>query len=143
MANRLYQGALDPHLLDAPAAGEHGGEVVFLGRVRNIHEGRAVRGILYHAHAALAEARLAEVEAETARRFGVSCRVAHAVGELAVGDVSVIVVVQGGHRAESFEAARWAIDTLKASVPVWKEERYADGDSGFVEGQPLQPVENK
>lgn len=138
--SHLHHGPLDPHLLDEPVASGHGGEVIFLGRVRDVHQGRAVRGIAYHAHTALAETRLAEIEAETARRFGVACRVAHAVGELGVGDISVIVRVDGGHRPECFAAARWAIDTIKASVPIWKEERYADGSAEFLDGQPLRDV---
>ena len=88
---RLVDGALNlaDFLFDADPA--HGGEVLFAGRVRNVHEGRRVSNILYHAHRPLAEARLAEIEAETERRFDVRCRLAHAVGELAIGEISVIV----------------------------------------------------
>lgn len=138
--SRLIDGPLQLADFLADADPAHGGEVLFAGRVRDIHEGRAVSGILYHAHRPLAEARLAEIEAETARRYGVHCRLAHAIGELAVGEISVIVAVQGGHREESFAAARWAIDTVKSAVPVWKEERYADGSVEFVAGQPIREV---
>jgi Molybdopterin converting factor, large subunit len=138
--SRLLNGALQLADFLADADPAHGGEVLFAGRVRNIHEGRAVTSILYHAHRPLAEARLAEIEAETERRFGVRCRLAHAIGELAVGEISVIVAIQGGHREETFTAARWAIDTVKSAVPVWKEEHYADGSIEFVAGQPIREV---
>jgi molybdopterin synthase catalytic subunit len=139
--SRLRDGPLKlEDWLPATPPADCGALSVFAGTVRNIHEGRAVSGMRYHAHAALAEARLAEIEAETAKRFGVTARVAHAVGDLKVGDISVIVVVSGGHRAESFAASRWAIDTIKQAVPIWKEEFYVDGTADFLEGVPLLPV---
>jgi len=67
--------------------------------------------------------------------------VAHALGELSIGDISVIVVVRGGHRIEAFAACRWAIDTIKQAVPIWKEEHYIDGEARFLEGTPLKSVE--
>ena len=139
--SRLRQGALNlAEWLAGPMPGHCGGLAVFAGTVRDVHEGRAVTGIKYHAHTALAERRLAEIEAEGARRFGVQLSVGHAVGELKVGDASVVIVVRAGHRAEAFEACRWAIDTLKQTVPIWKEERYAEGPARFLEGTPIKPV---
>jgi molybdopterin synthase catalytic subunit len=138
---RLHPGPLDVASLTAGApATRHGGGVLFVGWVRDHHEGRAVRGILYHAHPALAERRLAEIESECERRFGVHCRVWHATGELRVGDASVVVQVCAAHRAEAFDGARFAIDRIKSDVPIWKEERFAEGDSAFVEGVPMQSV---
>jgi molybdopterin synthase catalytic subunit len=140
-ASRLRRGALNPaEWLARPMPPQCGGLAVFAGTVRNIHQGRAVCGIHYHAHAPLAERRLAEIEAEAVRRFGVEIDVAHAVGELQVGEVSVVIVVRAGHRAEAFEACRWAIDTLKQTVPIWKEERYTSGQSRFLEGTPIRNV---
>jgi molybdopterin synthase catalytic subunit len=138
---RLRQGALNlAEWLSQPMPGHCGGLAVFAGTVRDVHEGRAVTGINYHAHTALAERRLAEIEEEAGRRFGVQIEVAHAVGELKVGDASVVIVVRAGHRAEAFEACRWAIDTLKQTVPIWKEERYADGAARFLEGTPIKNI---
>ncbi|MFX6819234.1 molybdenum cofactor biosynthesis protein MoaE, partial [Acinetobacter baumannii] len=85
-ALRLRDGALNlADWLAAPQPPDCGGLAVFAGTVRNEHEGRAVRGMRYHAHRALAEARLREIEAEAAERFRVVVEVAHAVGELAIG----------------------------------------------------------
>lgn len=138
---RLRDGALVlADWLADPQPADCGALALFAGTVRDVHEGRAVSGMRYHAYPALAEARLAEIEAETERRFGVSARLAHAVGDLAVGDLSVVVVVRGGHRAEAFTACRWAIDTIKQAVPIWKEEFYIDGAPRFLEGTPLRAV---
>jgi molybdopterin synthase catalytic subunit len=113
-----------------------GALVVFGGTVR-LDDG--VKAIDYTAYAPLAEKALAEIEQETLQRFDIRhCRLLHRTGMLKLGELSVVVVVRGGHRGPTFEAARWAIDTLKQRVPVWKEEHYLDGRSTFVEGQPVQ-----
>lgn len=117
-----------------------GAVAAFAGTVRNLHEGRVVTGIRYHAHVPLAEARLQEIEKEAARRFGARVVVAHAIGMLRVGDASVVVIAWSGHRGEAFEACRWAIDTIKTSVPIWKEEHFADGEIRFQDGTPLRDV---
>lgn len=113
-----------------------GALVVFGGTVR-LDDG--VQAIDYTAYAPLAEKALAEIEQETLSRFDVRhCRLVHRLGLLKLGELSVLVVVRAGHRAAAFEAARWAIDTLKQRIPVWKEEHYHDGRQIFVEGQPLR-----
>ena len=125
-------------LLEASATPAAGALVVFGGTVRDVNDGRAVTGIEYTAYEPLAERALADIEAETCARFAVeSCQLRHRIGELVLGDLSVLVVVRAAHRDAAFAAARFAIDTLKQRVPVWKEERYAEGDSRFLEGQPL------
>ncbi|MDE2150332.1 MAG: molybdenum cofactor biosynthesis protein MoaE [Gammaproteobacteria bacterium] len=138
--SRLHPGPLPAHGPDEPVSPAHGGEVTFCGRVRAHHRGRAVSAIVYHAQRPLAEARLCAIETEAAERFGVVCRVAHAIGRLTVGEISVAVQIRGGHRAECFAACRWAIDTIKSSVPIWKEEHYADGSIEFQDGTPLREV---
>jgi molybdopterin synthase catalytic subunit len=138
---RLREGPLNiVEWLAAPVPPHCGAVTSFVGTVRNQHESRAVTGIRYHAYAPLAEARLREIEAEAAAKFDAQVTVAHATGELIVGDASVIVIACAGHRAEAFAACRWAIDTIKQAVPIWKEERYAAGDSRFLEGQPIREV---
>ncbi len=138
---RLRDGALNlADWLTGAQPADCGGLAVFAGTVRNEHEGHAVSGMRYHAHRALAEARLREIESEAASRFKVVVAVAHAVGELAVGEISVIVVVRGGHRGECFAACRWTIDTIKQAVPIWKEEHYIEGEARFLDGVPLKSV---
>lgn len=141
-AGRLREGPLQLGDWLGPSPPHCGALSLFAGTVRNTHENRAVSGILYHAYVPLAERRLGEIETEAAQRFGAEVRLAHALGELRVGDISVIVVVYAGHREQSFAACRWAIDTIKQAVPIWKEERYADGDSRFLDGVPLTDISN-
>lgn len=125
-------------LLEATRSPEAGAVVVFGGTVRLHHEGREVTQIEYTAYKPLAEKALAEVEENTRSRFDIiDCRVLHRVGDLAIGELSVLVVVRAAHRADAFEAARHAIDTIKQTVPVWKRETYADGTHTFVQGCPL------
>lgn len=117
-----------------------GAVAVFAGVVRDNQNGRQVTAIRYHAHAALAEKLLGDIEATAERNYGVKVVVAHAVGHLDVGEASLLVHVQGGHRGEAFEACRWVVDTIKRSVPIWKEEFFADGERLFQAGVPLQPI---
>jgi molybdopterin synthase catalytic subunit len=128
--------------MDQPAPSDCGAVTSFAGTVRNIHEGRLVTAIRYHAYVPLAEARLREIEVEGAKRFGAKLVVAHAVGLLKVGDASVVAVAWAAHRGEAFLACRWAIDTIKTSVPIWKEEHFADGEIVFQDGTPLRDVKS-
>lgn len=115
-----------------------GALVVFSGTVRNHHGGKQVQRLSYTAHAVLLDKAFRELERETIERFGVAqCRLIHREGELDVGEDSVLVVVRSAHRAEAFEAARYAIDTLKQRAPVWKQEFYADGSVDYQDGVPL------
>lgn len=116
-----------------------GALVIFSGIVRNTNNGRPVSGMTYDAHVALAERVLAEIEAEALARFAVRhCRIVHRIGALALGDVSIYIVVRAAHRAEAFDAARYAIDQVKARAPIWKEEHYTDGASRYLDGTPLR-----
>lgn len=113
--------------VDDPGAG---GIVIFSGVVRNQTGGRAVKFLEYEAHAPMAEAKMREIgEAVRARWSGVR-RVAmmHRVGRLEIGESSVLIAVAAAHRADAFEACRYAIDTLKQTVPVWKKEHFEDGE---------------
>ncbi|MBU6365790.1 MAG: molybdenum cofactor biosynthesis protein MoaE [Gemmatimonadetes bacterium] len=106
-----------------------GALAAFLGTVRNVNDGRAVRGMDYEAYGPMAEAELGRIVAETLGQVpGVAIAVEHRVGTLAVGDVSVAVVASHPHRAPAFEAARRIIEELKRRVPIWKREHYAEGD---------------
>ncbi len=109
-----------------PAAGAL---CVFTGTVRNQTEGRAVDRLHYEAYAERAEPALAELAAEVARRWPQVRAVwmEHRVGTLEIGEPAVVVAVSAGHRDQAFEAARHGIDTLKATVPIWKQEHWADG----------------
>jgi molybdopterin synthase catalytic subunit len=101
----------------------------FEGTAREVHEGRPVAGLRYEAYRAMAERELAKLAADVRTRFPgvVGVCLVHRLGDVPLAQASVAVAVSAPHRAESFDACRWAIDTLKASVPIWKQETYRDG----------------
>ena len=112
-----------------PAAG---GIALFAGAVRDSDHDRGVNGLSYSAHpSAVGELRrVAEVIAEKYPVIGIAA--VHRVGDLAIGDLAVVLAVSCPHRAEAFDAARWAMDTVKQIVPVWKKENAPDGTAGWV-----------
>ena len=113
-----------------PAAG---GEVLFVGTVRDHDADRGVIGLSYSAHPS-AEAELRRVAEAIAAKYPDAIAVAavHRVGDLDVGDLAVVVGVACAHRAEAFHACHALIDELKASVPVWKHQRFTDGTDQWV-----------
>ena len=114
-------------------AGGAGAYASFEGWVRDHNEGRRVRGLAYEAYAALAETEGAKVLAEARERFAIlDAACVHRVGELAVGELAVWVGVSAGHRDAAFAACRHVIDEIKARVPIWKHERYAEGDMTWL-----------
>ncbi|HEX5816687.1 MAG TPA: molybdenum cofactor biosynthesis protein MoaE [Methylomirabilota bacterium] len=113
--------------VDEPGAG---GIVIFSGVVRNETDGRPVKFLEYEAHTAMAEAKIREIGAVIRARWTGVRRVAilHRIGRLEIGESSVLIAVSAAHRGEAFEACRYAIDTLKRTVPVWKKEHFEDGE---------------
>jgi molybdopterin synthase catalytic subunit len=106
----------------------------FEGWVRDHNEGRGVRGLAYEAYAALAEAEGARVLAEARERFDiVEVACVHRTGELAIGEMAVWVGASAAHRDAAFAACRYVIDEVKARVPIWKHERYADDSAAWLE----------
>ena len=112
-----------------PAAG---GIALFAGAVRDIDHERGVTGLSYSAHPSAADElrRVAGVIAEKYPVIGIAA--VHRVGDLAIGDLAVVLAVSCPHRAEAFDACRDLIDILKASVPIWKHQRFDDGTAEWV-----------
>lgn len=107
--------------------------VTFDGRVRDHNDGRSVHGLAYQAYPALAQAEGEKILDEAKRQFAIiEVRCVHRVGALAIGDLAVWVGVSAAHRDAAFAACRYIIDEVKARVPIWKNERYSDGDSGWL-----------
>jgi molybdopterin synthase catalytic subunit len=134
---RIHSGLQDDPLSIGAAHGfvadpGAGAVVVFTGTVRDETDGRPVAGLSYEAFAERAEPHLAELAADIASRWPSVKAVwlEHRVGgPLAVGEPSVVVAVSAAHRAAAFAAARHGIDTLKSTVPIWKQEHWGDGGS--------------
>jgi molybdopterin synthase catalytic subunit len=125
----LIQAAVDPAaLVRHVRAGQDGAIVTFEGFVRNESHGRATRYLEYQAYEPMALAKMREIGAQIHERFAVH-RVAmvHRVGRLEIGETSVFIAVSAPHRAAAFDACRFAIDTLKRIVPIWKKEYFQDG----------------
>jgi len=111
-----------------------GAVCLFVGVVRNENRGRPVERLEYEAYEDMALPLMVEIAEETRRRYPVSrVRLVHRLGRLEIGDPSVAVAVTSPHRGEAFAACRFAIDTLKARVPIWKKEHYADGTAWLEE----------
>jgi len=123
----LVRDPIDVAAVQDVGAGD-GALCLFLGVVRGDSDGRPVLRLEYEAYEDMALPMMEEIAADTRRRFGVTeVRIVHRLGRVEVGEVSVAVAAASPHRAEAFAACRHAIDTLKARVPIWKKELYADG----------------
>jgi molybdopterin synthase catalytic subunit len=110
-----------------------GAVVSFLGTVRDLTGERETTALDYEAYPGMAEKKMAEIERETRARWLVGeIAMVHRLGHLAVGEVSVAVAVSCPHRAQAFDACRYAIDRLKELVPIWKKENWADGSTEWV-----------
>lgn len=123
-----------------------GAVVTFLGVVRDHSEGRpGVTGLTYEAYDEVARARMGEIAEEVRRRWPAIERLAllHRTGKLELSEPSVAVVMSSPHRPEAFEAARFAIDTLKETVPIWKREHWAGGDDWGLCAHDARPVAAK
>jgi molybdopterin synthase catalytic subunit len=125
---------LEPLVAAVKHAGS-GGIVTFVGYVRDTSDdGRAVDGLIYEGHPGLALAELQAIGDEAAARFGGACvAIAHRLGSLDIGEAAVAIAAAAPHRAEAFDACRYAIDELKKRVAIWKLERYRDGDAAWRE----------
>jgi molybdopterin synthase catalytic subunit len=106
-----------------------GAIATFLGVTRNHNEGRVVIRLEYEAYPEMAEQEMRRIGAEATRRWpGCRVAIAHRTGTVPIGETSVAIAVSAAHRPEAFAACRFAIDQLKASVPIWKKEHYEGGE---------------
>lgn len=109
-----------------------GGTALFVGTVRDSDGGQGVDALGYSAHPSAPDV-LRQVAEKVASDYPVRALAAvHRVGDLAVGDLAVVVAVSCPHRGEAFDAARRLIDDLKASVPIWKHQQFSDGTDEWV-----------
>jgi len=136
MVYEITETPLDVDALARAVGGEGFGAIVtFVGVVRaTSDDGRSVDGLHYEAHRELALDALRTIGAEASSRFGAArVAIAHRIGDLEVGDAAVAIAVAAPHRGAAFDACEYAIDELKRRVPIWKKERYVDGDSRWRE----------
>lgn len=124
---------IDISALESVGNTSDGALVVFLGRVRDATDDRAVVGLQYEAYREMAEEQMKHIALEACSRWEIG-RVAmiHRTGDLSVSEVSVAVAVSAPHRAAAFDACRFCIDTLKENASIWKKEIFSDGTSSWA-----------
>jgi molybdopterin synthase catalytic subunit len=139
LATSEIDGSAEKRRLDDAGAGAC---VIFEGWVRDHNDGRSVQQLDYQAFAPLALSEGDGILEEARKRFELRAASAvHRTGSLAIGDMAVWVGVSSDHRDAAFEACRWIIDEIKLRVPIWKNEHYADGESGWLhpDNSPVDP----
>lgn len=133
---RLTSEAIDAaEIMRQVRSDADGAVLLFTGVVRDHDQGRAVEGLTYEAYEAMATERLTRICEDVRASHDVSdIAVVHRIGELAVGDTAVAVAVASPHRDAAYKASRTVIERLKDEVPIWKRERYADGEEEWLHG---------
>jgi len=122
-------------LAESLKAPEDGALVVFDGFVRNNFRGKKTLYLEYEAYESMAYAKMREIGAQIREKFSVHrVAIVHRLGRIEIGETSVWIAVSSPHRAAAFDACRFAIDTLKRSVPIWKKE-YFVGGAIWAEGE--------
>lgn len=122
-----------PPILASVQTPQSGAIDCFIGTVRNHAHGKRVKALEYSAYIEMGEKLMHQIEEEMRARWMVhNIALVHRVGFLEVGDVAVVTAVSSSHRAEAFEACRYAIDRIKADVPIWKKEFFEEGQSWVV-----------
>jgi molybdopterin synthase catalytic subunit/molybdopterin converting factor small subunit len=115
-----------------------GAVVTFLGTVRDQHGGRPVEKLVYSAYRPMALEGLSRIVADLeATHPDLRAAIVHRLGEVPVGEASVVIAIGSPHRAAAYEASRTALERLKAEIPIWKREHYADGEAAWREEEPL------
>lgn len=133
---RLVREPIRPReIVEALKAPEDGAAVVFDGFVRNNYKGQQTLYLEYEAYEPMAYAKMREIGAEMRGKFPIHrLAIVHRLGRLEIGETSVLIAVSSPHRGAAFDACRYAIDTLKRSVPIWKKE-YFVGGAVWAEGE--------
>jgi len=141
----LVRDAIDHHaLVQHVRQAEDGAVVTFDGCVRNHSHGRRTLYLDYEAYESMALSKMREIADRVHENFAIDrVAMAHRLGRLEIGATSVFIAISSAHRAAAFEACRFAIDTLKRTVPIWKKEYFEDG-AVWAEGEvPPAPVETR
>jgi MoaE-MoaD fusion protein len=131
-----------PALVQHVRTGDDGAVVTFDGCVRNNSHGRRTLYLDYEAYESMALAKICEIGAQIHEKFAIDLvAIVHRLGRMEIGETSVFIAVSSPHRPAAFEACRFAIDTLKRTVPIWKKEYFADG-AVWADGElPLLPAD--
>ena len=141
----LVRDPIDPAaLIGHVREPEDGAVVTFDGCVRNHSHGRRTLFLDYEAYEPMALGKIREIAEQIHEKFAIHrVAIAHRLGRLEIGETSVFIAISSAHRPAAFEACRFAIDTLKRTVPIWKKEYFEDG-AVWADGEiPPAPVETR
>ncbi|MEO5904636.1 MAG: molybdenum cofactor biosynthesis protein MoaE [Gemmatimonadaceae bacterium] len=130
----MTQSEIDTQgLIVEVAESGNGATSVFIGTVRSRNDGRDVQSIEYSSYEPMAEKEILMILREASERYGVNNIAAeHRLGEIQIGEASVVIVAAHPHRGPALDALRYVIEQLKKRVPIWKLEHYSDGDRSWV-----------
>lgn len=133
---KLVREPIEPQALVAHVRRSADGAIVmFDGFVRDHSKNRRTRYLEYEAYEAMALTKMQEIAAHLRENFAIhGIAIVHRLGRLEIGETSILIVVSAAHRAAAFDACRYAIDTLKRTVPIWKKEYFEDG-SVWADGE--------
>ncbi|HKQ88642.1 MAG TPA: molybdopterin converting factor subunit 1 [Candidatus Acidoferrales bacterium] len=136
---RLVRQPIDTQeIIETLKAPEDGALVAFDGFVRNNFKGQQTLYLEYEAYEPMAWAKIREIGAQIRQKFPIRrLAIVHRLGRLEIGETSVLIAVVSAHRAAAFDACRYAIDTLKHTVPIWKKEFFAGG-AVWADGEPAR-----
>lgn len=126
-------------VIDKVVQREAGAITTFIGTVRELTHGKKTLYLVYEAYESMAVKKLAQIGAEIEERWqGSKVAITHRVGKLDITDIAVVIAVSTPHRADSYEANRYAIERIKEIVPIWKKEHWEDGQEWI--GNQLETV---
>ena len=131
---KIVNHAIDEAAILASVKSDNAGAcILFSGTTRRLTGDKVTDTLSYQAYEAMAEKELSKLRDCAMQRWSlVACAIVHRIGEVPVGQTSVVVAVSSPHRVGAFESAAWIMDTLKKDVPIWKKEVYADGRQEWV-----------
>jgi molybdopterin synthase catalytic subunit len=132
---RIVESKIDrEEIVQSVSTPDSGAIATFDGTVRNHSREKLVTHLHYEAFSEMALKELEKIRAEAIQRWSLNgMAIVHRVGRMEIGESSVFIAVSSAHRKDAFEACRFAIDTLKTTVPIWKKEHYEDGEV-WIEG---------
>ena len=138
-AVHLVDGPIDAASLERRVTDPSCGAVIlFIGNVRDHHQGRKVERLTYTAYRPMAERCLRQIVRELSSDGAARLAITHRLGEVEVGEASVVIAAASAHRDKAYETSRTALERLKREVPIWKREHYAGGASIWREEEPLE-----
>ena len=117
---------------------ESGAIVSFSGSVRNFSANGSVKGIYYEAYLGMAEEKIKDIENTVKNKWKIrKLKIIHRIGELSIGDKSIVIVVSSSHSKDAFEACKFILNRIKHEVPIWKREILSDGKTKWLEGNSI------